>query len=145
MTALRRLEDRPTWLLGRANGRAHRILGDAFAAEGVRGYHYRVLAALDQYGALSQADLGRYSGIDKSDVVATLNELVDLGLAARAPDAVDRRRNTVSLTRRGAAKLLALDAALDDVQAAVLEPLEPDERTALVHLLTKLTGTDTSD
>ena len=47
---LKRVADRPTWLLSRANARAHRILRQAFEAEGVRGYHFRVLAALEEYG-----------------------------------------------------------------------------------------------
>jgi DNA-binding MarR family transcriptional regulator len=115
------------------------LLTGAFAAEGVRGYHFRLLAALDQYGAASQADLGRHTGIDRSDVVATLNELVAAGLARRQPDPADRRRNIVTMTKRGASELERLDTVLDDVQDAVLAPLTADERTTLVRLLIKLT------
>lgn len=139
MSTLRRVAGRPTWLLSRANARAQGLLVDAFGAEGVRGYHFRVLAALDQYGAVSQADLGRHTGIDRSDVVATLNDLADSGLADRTPDPEDRRRNIVTLTRRGAAKLDRLDAVLDEVQDAVLAPLTASERKSFVRLLSKLT------
>jgi DNA-binding MarR family transcriptional regulator len=139
VSALRRVAGRPTWLLSRANARSQRLLGDAFAAEGVRGYHFRLLAALDQYGAASQADLGRFTGIDRSDVVATLNDLVVRGFAERRPDPTDRRRNVVTLTRRGASTLERLDAVLDDVQEAMLEPLTANERRTLVRLLAKLT------
>jgi DNA-binding MarR family transcriptional regulator len=135
---LERVAGRPTWLLSRANLRAQDLLGEAFAAEGLRGYHFRLLAALDQYGASSQADLGRNTGIDRSDVVAALNELVDGGLARRAPDPADGRRNVVTITRRGRRTLERLDVALDDVQAAVLEPLTQHERTTFVRLLGKL-------
>ena len=69
-------------MLSRAHARAQAILADAFAAEGLRGYHFRLLAALDQYGPSSQAELGRRTGIDRSDVVAALNELDAAGLAA---------------------------------------------------------------
>lgn len=138
MSALRRVAGRPTWLLSRANARSQRLLADAFAAEGVRGYHFRLLAALDEYGPSSQADLGRHTGIDRSDVVATLNDLVASDLVQRQPDPRDRRRNVVTITRRGAATLERLDAVLDDVQDAVLAPLTPDERTTFLHLLAKL-------
>jgi MarR family transcriptional regulator, lower aerobic nicotinate degradation pathway regulator len=138
MSGLQRVAGRPTWLLSRAQARAHNLLADAFAAEGVRGYHFRLLAALDQYGPASQADLGRHTGIDRSDVVATVNELVDRGFAVRKADRVDRRRNVVSITKRGAAALNRLDVVVDDVQAAVLAPLTPNERVTLVRLLTKL-------
>ena len=100
-----------------------RPAGGCLPAEGVRGYHFRLLAALDQYGPASQADLGRRTGIDRSDVVATLNDLVERGLAQREPDMADRRRNVITMTERGADTLERLDAVLDDVQNAVLAPL----------------------
>src|SRR6476659_2423069 len=96
---LERVASRPTWLLSRANLRAQELLGSAFAAEGLRGYHFRLLAALDQYGPSSQADLGRNTGIDRSDVVAALNELVDGGLVRRPPDPADAPRNGRTITR----------------------------------------------
>ncbi len=139
MSPLERVAARPTWLISRANARSQGLLTDAFAAEGVRGYHFRLLAALDQYGPASQAELGRHTGIDRSDVVATLNDLVASGLAKRAPDPDDGRRNVVTMTRRGARALERLDAVLDDVQDAVLAPLTPSERRTFLRLLAKLT------
>ena len=138
MSGLVRVANRPTWLLSRAHARAQHLLADAFAAEGVRGYHFRLLAALDQYGPMSQADLGRHTGIDRSDVVATVNNLVDRSLAIRKPDPNDRRRNVISITKRGTDALERLDAVLDDVQAALLVPLTPTERATLARLLAKL-------
>ncbi len=135
---LERVADRPTWLLSQANARSQRILGEAFTAAGLRGYHFRLLAAVDQFGPSSQADLGRHTGIDRSDVVAALNELVDGGLARREADPADARRNVVRITRRGRITLERVDRALDGVQAAVLEPLSSHERTTFVRLLTKL-------
>src|SRR3954453_2030223 len=120
---LERVADRPTWLLSRTSLRAQDLLAGAFAAEGLRGYHFRLLAALDQYGPASQADLGRHTGIDRSDVVAAVNELVERGLAQREPDQSDRRRNVITLTARGADTLERLDAVVDDVQNTLLAPL----------------------
>jgi len=105
----------------------------------VRGYHFRLLAALDQYGPSSQADLGRHTGIDRSDVVATLNDLVGEGWAQRQPDPTDRRRNVVTITPRGRRALEQLDRVLDGVQERVLEPLSASERATFLRLLTKLT------
>jgi DNA-binding MarR family transcriptional regulator len=135
---LKRVADRPTWLLSRAYARSHNVLNEAFAAEGVRGYHFRLLAALDQYGPTSQADLGRHTGIDRSDVVATLNDLVTRGLAQRKPDPVDRRRNVITITKRGVTTLERLDAVLDDVQDTVLAALTANERKTFVRLLAKV-------
>jgi len=138
VSGLERVAGRPTWLLSRAQARAQSLLADAFAAEGVRGYHFRLLAALEQYGPASQADLGRHTGIDRSDVVTTINDLVDRSFAVRKPDPDDRRRNVISITKRGTAALERLDAVLDGVQAAMLAPLTPHERATLTRLLAKL-------
>jgi MarR family transcriptional regulator, lower aerobic nicotinate degradation pathway regulator len=138
MTALRRIGGQPTWLLSRANLRAQQILHDAFAREGVSGYHFRLLAALDEFGAASQADLGRRTGIDRSDIVAAVNILVAGRLISREPDPDDRRRNVIAITTRGAKTLERLDAVLAAVQDAVLEPLSDRERATLARLLAKL-------
>jgi DNA-binding MarR family transcriptional regulator len=138
VSPLERVAGRPTWLLSQANARAQGLLAEAFATEGLRGYHFRLLAALDQYGPSSQADLGRYTGIDRSDVVAALNGLVGGGLARRQPDQTDARRNVVTMTKRGRSTLGRLDARLDGVQEAILAPLTPNERTAFVRMLAKL-------
>ena len=138
MSPLTRVAGRPTWLLSRANIRAQNLLRDAFAAEGVRGYDFRVLAALDEYGPASQAEIGRHTGVDRSDVVATVNDLLASRFVRRRPDAEDRRRNIVTITAAGTAKLERLDAMLDGVQDAVLAPLTATERRTLLRLLAKM-------
>src|SRR5437870_5533942 len=98
---LNRLDDKPTWLINQLCLRAHRLLTDGFAQAGSRGYHYRMLAALEQLGPTSQAELGRATGIDRSDVVAAVNELAGDGYVRRGKDAADRRRNVITMTPRG--------------------------------------------
>ncbi|MBI4935538.1 MAG: winged helix-turn-helix transcriptional regulator [Actinobacteria bacterium] len=138
MASLKRVDGLPTWLLSRANARAQAILHDAFGRAGVRGYHFRVLAALEEFGPVSQANLGRRTGIDRSDIVATLNDLVVKDLVSRAPDSNDRRQNVVTITRPGEEMLRRLDVALTEVQDVVLEPLNDRERATLIRLLAKL-------
>jgi DNA-binding MarR family transcriptional regulator len=139
MSTLQRVADRPTWLLGRANARSQAILGDAFAAVGMRGYHFRILAALEEHGAASQADISRTTGIDTSDVVAAVNHLVDEGWARRQPDEVDRRRNVITITRRGLAAVERVGRVVDRVQDDVMAPLSDRERVTFLRLLAKLT------
>ena len=138
MAPLRRVADQPTWLLGRANARSQRILAEAFNAAGARGYQFRILAGLEQHGPSSQADLGRNTGIDRSDVVATVNELVTKGFVRRDPDPDDRRRNIITLTPNGCGALEQLDRVVHGAQDRMLAPLSPDERSTLVALLAKL-------
>lgn len=140
--SINRLDSLPTWLLGRASGRAHRLLADAFAAAGARGYHYRALAALEDLGPASQATLGRRAELDRSDVVATLAELEADALVERAPDPDDGRRRIVSITPAGRRRLKRLDGIVVAVQKEVLAPLSAAERAELVRLLGELRGVE---
>src|SRR4051794_12581023 len=99
------LTSQPSWLITQTAIHAHRLVSDGLADVGARGYHYRLLATLDELGPASQADLGRSSGIHFSDIVATINELVERRLVQRAPDPADRRRNTITITAAGRRQL----------------------------------------
>jgi DNA-binding MarR family transcriptional regulator len=115
-------------------------LNEGFASQGagLRSYHYRLLAALDEWGPASQADLGRGTGIDRSDVAAALNELADGGLIERGVDPEDRRRNIVSITRSGTRQLGVLDQVVADIQERLLAPLSPTERRQFIKLLRRV-------
>ncbi|SKC38306.1 MarR family winged helix-turn-helix transcriptional regulator [Krasilnikoviella flava] len=135
-----RLKDRPTWLLGRAAARSSALLAAAFAGrgDGLRGYHYRLLAALEQWGPESQADLGRDTGIDRSDVTGALHELEAQGLVERETDPVNRRRKIVSITPAGRSTLRRLDAVLDEVQDDLLAPLSATQRRQYAAIMARL-------
>jgi MarR family transcriptional regulator, lower aerobic nicotinate degradation pathway regulator len=135
-----RIKDRPTWLIGRVYARSSALLAGGFEAhgDGLRGHHYRLLAALEQSGSASQADLGRDTGIDRSDVTAALTELEARRFVVRKVDPHHKRRNVVTLTPEGADALLRLDAVLDGVQAAILAPLTDAEQRQFLDLLSRM-------
>ncbi|MDH2414233.1 MarR family transcriptional regulator [Nocardioides sp. CER19] len=139
-----RVVQQPTWLLSRANARAQGLLYTAFAEEGLRPVHYRALAALDEHGEMSQAELGRQLGLDRKDVTVALDHLADWRLVRRRPDPADGRRNVVTLTTSGRELLPRLDSLLGDVQEQVLGPLSADQRALLVSLLARLDDTSPS-
>jgi MarR family transcriptional regulator, lower aerobic nicotinate degradation pathway regulator len=138
MTTPALLMTKPTWLLSQASAHAHAVLAARLGAAGARGYHVRVLAALAEFGPASQAALGRHAEMDRSDVTATVGELAAAGLVERAADPGDRRRNVITLTGAGLARLHELDGILTAVQDEVLEPLSADERSVLTGLLTRM-------
>ena len=137
-----RILEMPTWLISRAYAQSHRLLAEGFDTAGVRGYHYRLLAALEEFGPASQAALGRRTSIDRSDVVAALNELAERGLIERSPDPDDGRRNIITITPAGIEELRTLDQILVGVQEKLLAPLSPADRTQLIGLLTRLVEQD---
>jgi DNA-binding MarR family transcriptional regulator len=133
-----RILELPTWLISRAYAQSHRLLAEGFATAGLRGYHYRLLAALEDFGPASQAALSRRTSIDRSDVVAALNDLAGHGLIQRSPDRDDRRRNVITITPAGIKQLRALDKIVAGVQEKLLAPLSAADRTKLIRLLGRL-------
>ncbi|MEU4555180.1 DNA-binding MarR family transcriptional regulator [Micromonospora violae] len=131
-------ENLPSWLLTQTASHAHRLVAEGFSSVGARGYHYRLLATLKEFGPASQATLGRRSGIHLSDMVAAINELADQKLVERAPDPADRRRNIVTLTAAGNRQLRRLEQRLTETQDELLAPLSPEERQRLTELLSTL-------
>jgi DNA-binding MarR family transcriptional regulator len=133
-----RVRSKPSWLLNQATLPANRLVADALAAIDARRHHYVLLAALDEGGPASQAELSRRTTIDRSDMVATVTELAERGLVERAPDPRDRRRNVVTLTAAGRRHLRRLDTLVARAQDGLLAPLSPAERRQLVDLLTRV-------
>ena len=135
-----RLKDRPTWLISRAYARSSGLLSAAFEAHGngLRGYHYRLLAAIEEWGPASQADLGRSTGIDRSDVTAALAELESRNLIERTVDPENKRRNIVILTPGGVDQLRDLDTVVDTVQDELLAPLTAPQRRQFTTLISRL-------
>lgn len=135
-----RLKDRPTWLISRAYARSSGLLNAGFEAHGsgLRGYHYRLLAALEEWGPASQADLGRSTGIDRSDVTAALAELESRDLIGRTVDQQNKRRNIVTLTPEGVEQLRDLDTVVDTIQDQLLAPLTATQRRQFTTLMSRL-------
>lgn len=128
----------PSWLLNQAAMPAQRLVADGLAQVAAHRSHFALLSALDEAGPSSQADLGRRCGIDRSDVVETVNQLTVKGYVERAPDPADRRRNVVTISRAGRRHLVRLEKRLARIQDELLAPLRPSEREVLVRLLSRV-------
>jgi DNA-binding MarR family transcriptional regulator len=128
----------PSWLLTQSAAHAQRIVTESFAAAGARGYHFRLLATLVEFGPASQATLGRHTGIDRSDVVAALNELVDDGYVERTPDPADGRRNIITITASGRRRHKRLTTLVAKAQDEIFAALSPTDRKRLTTLLARV-------
>ena len=133
-----RLRTLPSRLLNLAAGYAQRMVSDRLATVDARKWHYATLAALAEFGPDSQSGLSDRTGIYRSDLVATINELTARGFVVRAPDPADRRRNAITLTAEGRRHLKRLDGLLADGEAEFLAPLSETDRAELMRLLTLL-------
>jgi len=102
---------------------------------------FAVLAALEEYGPLSQADLGRRLGLDRNDVSGIVTRLESGRHLDRQTDPANRRRNVVTLTSSGRRYLEEVQRHADAAQNDLLAGLTTAERRQLNELLAKiLTG-----
>lgn len=136
-----RLRRLPSWLLGQLSVEARRTVGAVFAAHELHRSQYALLAALEEFGPQSQAELAERSGLDRSDVVRFIDELAGRRLLVRERDAADRRRNVVSVSTTGRRLLGRLDAEIAAAQDRFLARLSARERAQLVSLLRRALGT----
>jgi len=136
--ALARIQSLPSWLAGRVAARGRSLVSEAIAPEGLKLMHNAVLAAVDEYGPLAQADLVRALGVDPKDVVLLLNHLEESALVVREPDPRDRRKNAVRITPAGVRKLERCAELADQANAALLAPLSAEESRQLIDLLTRV-------
>jgi MarR family transcriptional regulator, lower aerobic nicotinate degradation pathway regulator len=99
---------------------------------------FAVLAALEAYGELSQADLGRRLGLDRNDVSGIVTRLESGRHVDRQADPGNRRRNVVTITASGKRYLEEIQRHADAAQDELLVGLRPAERQQLNELLAKL-------
>ena len=87
-------------------------------------------------GAIQQ-ELGTALGVDRSTMVALVDQLEDAGLAQRKKSAADRRAREIAITPRGRRLLERARKLISDTEDEVLAGLNATERKELQRLLRK--------
>ena len=70
--------------------------------------------------------------------MAALNELAAGGYIERSPDPEDKRRNIITMTEAGRARLEELDRVTAEINERILAPLDEEERRRFFALLGRL-------
>jgi DNA-binding MarR family transcriptional regulator len=141
MDITRHLGQAPLWrnlasrLLNQTAILVGKIVNEALAVEGTHRYQFAVLATLDAFGAVSQAELCRRTNIDRSDMNAVVNALETEGIVRRVSDPNDRRQNIVETAETGRARFERLKVGLAEAEDRALAPLAPADRRELLRLL----------
>ncbi len=144
---------RPTAITDRSVGfllaRAHRSLRGrldvALAGSALHMGHVVLLACLHAQNDLTQTDLARMSGIEKSSVVIFLDALEAAAWIERRVPPADRRARTVHLTTAGRTRFAKLGRKLQAAEKQALAVFNVAERTQLNALLVRLIGHLDSD
>jgi DNA-binding MarR family transcriptional regulator len=138
------LDVRPLEVLSRVTRLARyvdRARGTAFAAHGLDGWEFDVLAALRRAGKpymLSPGLLVAQTLVTSGTMTNRIDRLESRGLVTRLPDPTDRRGVRVRLTTRGKE---AVDSALADLLEreqellATLTPRQQDQLSSLLRTL----------
>jgi MarR family transcriptional regulator, lower aerobic nicotinate degradation pathway regulator len=132
------IADQLGFLLGRAH-LAHRVIAEQGLAHlGLSGKGFGALILLVQEGPLSQQSLGAKQGIDRTTMVAVVDELERAGYVERRRDPSDRRAYSLQATAKGRRVMARAGEATKRAEAEFLAPLEPADRRRLKQMLRAL-------
>jgi DNA-binding MarR family transcriptional regulator len=100
--------------------------------------HISILGSLAAHDGLTQRDLGRRTGIEKSSMVNFIDALEAAGFVRRIRDAKDRRAYALRLSVAGLRMLSDLGPRMQSAEAAFFAPLSPAEQRTFSEMLAKL-------
>lgn len=132
------LDKSPSHLLHRALQVALDLYAEEFGPGGLTQRQYAVLSAVAIQDGLTQTDLVRITGIDRSTLADMAARMITKGLLERQRSASDARANAVSLTEAGRAALEDAQPKMAAVDARLLKLLSGGKREALTGLLRDL-------
>jgi DNA-binding MarR family transcriptional regulator len=120
--------------------RAEQLAADRFSQliDAVTLRQFAVLVAIAEQPGLSQSDLVRATGIDRSTLADMMNRLAKRGLVQRTESTQDARAYSVRLSASGAAILAAATQHARAADAAILDLLPRTKRRSFLATLTKL-------
>jgi DNA-binding MarR family transcriptional regulator len=111
---------------------------EEFERAGFSGYHYSILALLDEGSRKTQSAIADVLRYDPSQLVALLDGLEERGLVERRRDPEDRRRQMVTLTPSGRQQLASFRKLVRKIEDDFLAPLTEDERAVMHDLLLRI-------
>lgn len=135
----------PTLVLARTPGhlirraqRVHGVLWAGHVGAEPTGPQFAVLSCVSLNPGLDQTAAGVLASLDKSSMADIVGRLIRNRWITADPDAADRRRKLLYLSRPALAALDALTAGAARVQADLLAPLPPGQRARFVRDLATL-------
>ncbi|MGH2962261.1 MAG: MarR family winged helix-turn-helix transcriptional regulator [Solirubrobacterales bacterium] len=128
----------PSYLASQVSKFGRRRLESTLAEHDLVLIHHGILAALSDFGSLSQQQLADALDFDKSHLVARIDYLEGRGLIGRTQDPADRRRNQIALTATGQELVDRLRPVAQESQQGFLETLSPEEQRILISLLRRV-------
>lgn len=129
-----------TWLLHRAAQRLRNATGEQAEKHGIQLRDYIVLNALDKTPNLTQVELAKTLGLDKTTLMSQLDRLERIGLVVRHSDPGDRRVRIPEITEAGNTLRTRVARASSRVEAAALNGFSQDQVQLFRQMLFGIIG-----
>jgi DNA-binding MarR family transcriptional regulator len=134
--------DRPDahlgYLLKHAQLRFFELGAAALKPLGINGREAAVLAAIADSDPVSQGEIARAMNVDRTTMVALIDDLQGKGLVRRRQDPDDRRKNAVELTDAGRDTVGRAAGAVERAERDFLAPLSAAEAAHFKRILRAL-------
>ena len=132
------LAESPSHLMHRVLQLALDIYSEEAGADGPTQRQFAVMEAVSAKEGLTQTDLVRATGIDRSTLADLFTRMTAKGLLDRERSAIDARAKAVRLSERGAAMLAAARPRVEAADKRILGLLPKGKREGFIELLADL-------
>ncbi|MAM60356.1 MarR family winged helix-turn-helix transcriptional regulator [Maritimibacter sp. UBA3975] len=129
-------------LIRRLNQQSTQVFQARMKAEGfdLTSVQFAALSALANNPGIDQARLSALIAYDRATIGGVVDRLEQKGLVARSVSDKDRRARVLTLTETGENRLAVMTPVVEDLQADILNRLDPGERAAFVALARRALG-----
>jgi len=128
----------PSHLMHRALQLALDIYAEETGADGLSQRQFAVLEAVSRKSGLTQTDLVRATGIDRSTLADLVSRMTTKGLLERERSTLDARAKAVRLSDAGGAALEALRPRVEMADKRIMALLPKGKRDAFLDMLADL-------
>ena len=122
--------------------RCHQISAALFAEEcgpfDITPQQYAVLSVLAANDGVDQITLAGLAALNRTTAGEVIDRIERSRLVKRRDNESDRRVKNIFITKAGQRRLDEIEEAVERVQRRLLEPLDAQERTRFVELLTRV-------
>ncbi|WP_254606467.1 MarR family winged helix-turn-helix transcriptional regulator [Sphingomonas bacterium] len=132
------LGDLTGYHLRRASGAVAADFRRALDGTGMRQVLFGILSVVADNPGINQGAVGRVLGIQRANMVALINELVDAGSIDRRAAANDRRAFSLALTPAGVSAMRECAHRIAAHEEAMLADLSAAERRVLIEMLGRI-------
>ncbi len=122
----------------------HASLQQALTEDGITARTFSALGIIVESPGISQSDLSRRLGIERSGIVAIIDDLEGRGFVRREALRGDRRVQALQPTESGRVSFRIMFEKVRTEEDACLERLTPQERSELQNLLRKIRKSETA-